>query len=752
MKTDYLVPDWRPTRFAAADPRDRALVARLVSSGGVSVHDRLREQLDDLIEARHPGPDGAARRAPEAERILAGRPLDRFGEWFHFPWSAQLVHVLPEALFVELRGDRNRYRITADERGRLRAVRVAVIGLSVGRAIAETMALEGVGGHFRLADPDTLALSNLNRLRAPLWELGVNKAALAARSLLAVDPYLSLQVHENGVTDESLDDLLRGDGGVDVVVEECDDLAMKVAIRERARRLGIPVVMATSERGLLDIERFDREPLRPVFHGLAGELSAAELRGLSAADKVPVVLRMLGEENLSDRTLASLLEIDGSLASWPQTASAVALGGAMVCDAVRRIVLGTLTESGRFSVDLSALVSDGAGLALRAWTPRADVPELPGALHLPSKATSAAAVVLDDDQRRTLTHAATLAPSGGNMQPWRWLWTGSQLKAELDLSRCGSFLDYELAGAHLAMGAAAENLRIAATALGLRADITHRAVDSPSDFAFHADFHAFSAPRDPLSGWLDKRCTNRRRVHGEAPSAEALGAVADAAAERGGRVLWAGSPDAIEALANMLAEGDRLRFLHQTMHRELIEELRWSSDEAAQTRDGLDVATLELTPGERAGLGLIRHWRAMRVLGGLGAGGELGKLSRKAMRCAGAVGLVTVPKRAGGSFFAGGQAVQRAWLAATAAGLAFQPMSAITYVWLRIHGGGDGLLPEHQAGYEALRATFEQVFAVADGWQDIMMFRVFRGPPPSARSLRRPLQDVLTIERSRTAS
>ena len=57
--------------------------------------------------------------------------------------------------------------------------------------------------------------------------------------------------------------------GLDLVIEECDSLDMKVRVREEARARGIPVLMETSDRGLFDVERFDVEPERPLFHGTA---------------------------------------------------------------------------------------------------------------------------------------------------------------------------------------------------------------------------------------------------------------------------------------------------------------------------------------------------------------------------------------------------------------------------------------------------------------------------------------------------
>ena len=56
-----------------------------------------------------------------------------------------------------------------------------------------------VGGHFRLADFDELCVSNLNRLRAGVHQLGLNKAVITARALLEIDPYLNIAVEPAGV-------------------------------------------------------------------------------------------------------------------------------------------------------------------------------------------------------------------------------------------------------------------------------------------------------------------------------------------------------------------------------------------------------------------------------------------------------------------------------------------------------------------------------------------------------------------------
>ena len=90
-----------------------------------------------------------------------------------------------------------------------------------------------------------------------MLDLGVNKAVLAARRIAELDPYLTVRVFTAGLTDDTVNEFLDG---LDVVVEECDSLDMKAMVREEARARRLPVLMATSDRGLVDVERFDLDP------------------------------------------------------------------------------------------------------------------------------------------------------------------------------------------------------------------------------------------------------------------------------------------------------------------------------------------------------------------------------------------------------------------------------------------------------------------------------------------------------------
>ena len=211
--------------------------------------------------------------------------------WVYYPWRRAAVRLPGPRSFSALRLDRNHNKVTREEQAKLRTLHIGVVGASAGHSIAHLLALEGLCGELRLADFDTVELTNLNRIPGGVLDLGVNKAVVCARRIAEIDPYLRVSVHTSGVTSENLDGFLDG---LDLVIEECDSLDVKFLVREKARARGIPVIMETSDRGVLDVERFDLEPQRPIFHGLLGDMDSATLAGLTLAEKSPYVLRMLG--------------------------------------------------------------------------------------------------------------------------------------------------------------------------------------------------------------------------------------------------------------------------------------------------------------------------------------------------------------------------------------------------------------------------------------------------------------------------
>lgn len=747
--------EYRPLVFAAGDPAHEARRQQLVAEGGVRVVDTYATQLDGLLRSRNP-----RRRLTPAEldgarrEYLDGRSLDEVGVWVYYPWQRSWVHLLDESEFVELRTSRNQHKVTRDEQRFLSQRRVGIVGLSVGAHVAMVLGLERSCGELRLADFDALELSNLNRLHEGVLSLGIKKTTLAARRIAESDPFLKVTCFHEGLTRANLDEFLLGGGALDVLVDECDDLGMKLTCRERARQLGIAVVMEANDRATLDIERFDREPGRPILHGLLAGLDISKVDSLKTnEEKVPYLLPMVGEATMSDKLRASLLEVGESIETWPQLASDVALGAGVVANVVRRIALDQLSESGRYFVDLEELIRDArrterasgdAQQAPRAATGPERVSNDPAEAPLPED-SEPGQISLDPGTFEAVVEAALRAPSGANEQPWTWATRGPNLWL-VGRSRFGeSLLNYRDVATHLSVGAASENLVLRAHQLGLAVKLmppAERACSARVGFRF---FRASDAPEgsephsfDTLAGAIGERHTNRRRTAGGALENDALEALARTAASVPGcELLFVNDRPAVAEVADIAARAERIRMLHPAGHGDMVREIRWTLEEAESTRDGIDLRTVDLSTAELAGLKMLRSPGVPTLLKRWRGGRGLEKLTRSSLLASSAVGLLTMRRQTVAGRVEAGRALERVWLSATRLGISLQPHTAPVFLFARAFGGGardfDG---ETLGELYGLHARLRAVFGASEG--EVFLFRLFPSCEPLARSLRRP--------------
>lgn len=344
---------YKPIFYRYSNAEERNLLIALKSSDKVAfLFDEMDRQLTELIRCRFPMGVSREEEASLRNEILEDKTTEEFGVWVYYPWRKTLVHILDEKEFIEVRTNRNQLKITQAEHDKLSGKNIGVIGLSVGQSIALTIAMERICGSLRLADFDTLDLSNMNRLRTGLFNLSVPKVVIAAREIAEIDPFLHVDIYPAGIDDTNFEEFFQGNGGIDVLVEVCDSFDVKIKSRIAARNAKIPVVMDTNDRGMLDIERFDLEPNRPLFHGLVEGLTLEKLSSLSKEERMGYLMKIVDAANLSDRMKSSIPEINRKLASWPQLASEVFLGGAITTTVCREILLGHKVSSARHYIDI----------------------------------------------------------------------------------------------------------------------------------------------------------------------------------------------------------------------------------------------------------------------------------------------------------------------------------------------------------------------------------------------------------------
>jgi hypothetical protein len=313
-------------------------------------------QLNELFEIEHPG--SAGDETKKAAYLQERDTSEHGGVWVYYPWSGVLLHCVGEEDLYRLQTNRNKNLITAEEQARLRRASIGVLGLSVGNSIALTLAQAGFTGQLKLADRDVLETPNLNRLRAPLYQVGIPKVELAARQLWEFNPFIQPQLFEDGVTQSNLGDFFSSPVPA-LIFDEMDDFPMKINIRLKAREAGVPVIMLTSlgDNILIDIERFDIDKNLPLFNGLIGDTPEEILRAkIGERETIKYAMDLVGTQYIPARALETLFEINRTLVGRPQLASTIAVDGGIAAFLARRLALGEPLPTGRYFLQFDKAV------------------------------------------------------------------------------------------------------------------------------------------------------------------------------------------------------------------------------------------------------------------------------------------------------------------------------------------------------------------------------------------------------------
>lgn len=729
----------------------KALQDFIQSKGGESqlvVFDAILAQLKEYFKITFPYKPFEATHFEEWKlNLLAGNSELTFGNWVYYPWENSLVHLLPEAAFIAVRTNRNNYKITPQEQQRLSQKKVGIVGLSVGQQVALTIAMERSAGEIRLADFDTIDLSNLNRLRCGVTELGLNKTVSCAQQIWKIDPYLKLKLFTEGLTESNIDDFFTQGGKLDLLIEECDGLDVKILARHKARQFQVPVIMETNDRCLIDIERFDLEPERPLLHGLIGDLNPAMLKGLSQEDKITYLLPMVGLNSLSERMKASMIEVQSSICSWPQLASSVAMGGGVAAELMRKIVLGESTVSGRFYIDLDEIIAEpklpSTPKVASRPEPLTDVQvrEMAQAARLEPKAD-----ILNEHFKQAVLEAARLAPSGGNCQPWKFFFYQGYLLLFHDQHHSISFLDYAHTGSYVAFGAVIENVRIAMGAEGIY--LHHQYFPDKNNHLLVAALwfsHGETTYTKELVTHMLERHTNRnfsKRLVLKKEHKEALLAIG--AHMQPAQLALLEEESELQILGELLASAEKELLLHPQGHADIFgRELRWNAQEVESTGDGIDIATLPMSKAEVLALRVAGSRKAMEWVGNIGGGEAFKKGTKKAIAASSAVGIISVPFFAPEAFIYSGEVMERLWVNCEAMGLAFQPATQYTYLMSRIkHGHGIGLNEETIARFKDLNHRFNLLLPQLSERTLAFIFRLSYEEQPKVKSMRRNLDKV----------
>jgi hypothetical protein len=130
---------------------------------------------------------------------------------------------------------------------------------------------------------------------------------------------------------------------------------MKIRIRIEARKRKIPVIMATelADTVMLDVERYDLEPTRDVFHGvIPGIEDVLNSQMENHREWMKHAVRIIDPKNMPIKMQQSLMKIGSTIVTHPQLGSTVMMTGGILAFAAKAIALGQPLESGRYVISL----------------------------------------------------------------------------------------------------------------------------------------------------------------------------------------------------------------------------------------------------------------------------------------------------------------------------------------------------------------------------------------------------------------
>lgn len=321
---------------------------------------------------------------------------------------------------------------------------------------------------------------------------------------------------------------------------------------------------------------------------------------------------------------------------------------------------------------------------------------------------------LDDSSliRRELVRCATLAPSSHNTQCWKFRVEQSAISILPDLSRRCPAVDPDDHHLFASLGCATENLIQAALANGLKGEARF---DATTAGGISVALEPTKAVVSPLFQAMPERQCTRAEFDGKPLSSDELRVLEQAGMGEGVRVLLLTEKAAMENVLEYVVAGNTAQMNDPAFVEELKAWIRFSSDEAVRTGDGLFSKT--------TGSASVPRWLGSRLFGMLFTPKRENDKYAKHLRSSAGVAVFVSDANDKAHWIEAGRCYERFALQATALGIR-------------------NALINQPVEVSAVRPQFAAFLGVGSRRPDLVA-RFGRGPR-MPQSLRRPLQAVMT--------
>jgi hypothetical protein len=331
-----------------------------------------------------------------------------------------------------------------------------------------------------------------------------------------------------------------------------------------------------------------------------------------------------------------------------------------------------------------------------------------------------------------------MAPSGGNSQPWQFKIGQDSISLYALPEKDHALLNFRNRGTWFAHGALLENLLIAASALGYRADYSIFPDSAQPTLTARVDLSKTDPHDEPLARAIPIRATNRKPYKTEPLTQSQLQAIQAAATTIPGVTLSiTEDTNDLKKLGDAVSMNEVVMLENKMLHALFVKEIAWTSEEAAIRKGGLQLNTMELAPPQRLVLkNLLRHGKIMSLFNRIGMARTIAKDNAKVYSSAAAMGILTI-EDTDQAFFAAGRCAERIWLTATNMELSMHLITGIFFMHQRILDNGfPEISQKHRniisQAYKTVSSTFQTKQTIA------ILFRIGVGDAPSAISAKQP--------------
>ena len=346
------------------------------------------------------------------------------------------------------------------------------------------------------------------------------------------------------------------------------------------------------------------------------------------------------------------------------------------------------------------------------------------------------------ENQTALIEAAITAPSGDNVQPWKFRWVEDVLEVYLDETRLGGLLEESKIANLLSVGAVLENIHLAALAQQTSANfqISPKVIyEKPIAYISFDPLGNQEEDYFQLAPQIEKRTVNRYPFKKTVLTTEILESLSQIGLSDlpAVQTIFCSEREQIRKTVQFCKDVDSVRFSNMRLHKEFRSNVRYGR-KAIHCKDGLAIQTLGLNLLDQIGFILTHNWQVMQLLIRTVAIEKfMAYKSTKPIAPSPTLGSILVTNFENATIVEAGRIMQRIWLIAQRFGLGFQPICTLPYLQAAIAQGSKDFSPQQKQKLSECQKTFRSLWSL-DAEQELVCLLYTSPSPRDKRQSRMP--------------